>query len=55
MEAAIRSFLKRSVLAHPDPLDWWAYILNITKGHFEVLLEGYEGDMFQMHKTIRGD
>ena len=52
MKKAIKRYLRRSVLAYPDPLQWWAYILNATKGNFSPLLEGYEGDIVKIHKAI---
>jgi hypothetical protein len=52
MEQAIKRYLKRSVIAHPDPMQWWAFILNATKGNFGALLEGYTGDVLSMHGQI---
>lgn len=52
IERAIKRFLQRSVIAYPEPLAWWAYILNATKGNFAPLLEGYSGDLYKIHQTI---
>lgn len=53
MNEAIKRYLKRSVTAYPDPLQWWAFILNATKGNFGPLLEGYSGDIITIHSQIR--
>jgi hypothetical protein len=55
MQEAIKRYLKRSVMAYPDPMQWWAFILNATKGNFGPLLEGYQGDISLIHKQIRED
>ena len=52
MNEAIKCYLKRSVAAYPDPLKWWAFILNATRGNFRPLLEGYKGDIVTMHSQI---
>jgi hypothetical protein len=53
MEDAIKRYLQRSVIAYPDPMEWWAFILNTTKGNFALLLEGYSGDIVQIHNAIQ--
>jgi len=53
MEQAVKRYLKRSVMAYPDPLKWWAFILNATRGNFAPLLEGYDGDIPTIHSQIR--
>lgn len=55
MQDAIKRYLKRSVMAYPNPLEWWAFILNSTKGNFLPLLEGYTGDIPKIHNQIKGD
>jgi len=53
MHEAIKRYLQRSVIAYPEPMEWWAFILNQTKGNFTTLLEGYSGDIVQIHKAIQ--
>lgn len=55
MNEAIKRYLKRSVAAYPDPLKWWAFILNATKGDFNLLLEGHTGDIPTIHNKIKAE
>ncbi len=52
MKEAIKRYLQKSVVAYPDPMMWWCYILNQTKGNFEPLLEGYRGNIQKIHQQI---
>jgi hypothetical protein len=49
---AIDIFLRKTVVEYPEPMKWWAYILNITKGDFNQLLDGYTGDIVKIHKQL---
>jgi len=55
MDAAIKRYLQRSVIAYPEPLKWWAFILNATKGNYAPLLEGYTGNICQIHQKIAAE
>jgi len=53
MNEAIKRYLKKSVASYPDPLEWWCHILNATMGNYGTLLEGYNGDICEMHRQIK--
>lgn len=55
MREAMKRYLKRSVIAYPNPSQWWAFILNETSGNFGPLLEGYKGDIQKIHRTISSE
>jgi hypothetical protein len=55
IKQAIKRYLKGSVSDHPDPTEWWCFIINQNKGNFGPLLEGYRGDILKIHAQIKAE